>query len=154
MVAAGWYNQVEPSFGHKRPVQIDLDTDRVWLMTAQTNTNCGDFDPNQLDGNWLDFNVPTKRPKYSYTAVPGNMKTRAGNKHLRRLGLTYSRVGWGPRIFFSTHGNQLPSLSGVHGLKDLLCSDHLVESFYGRSYSLKHSHKCNFYHQTTQQDGH
>ena len=29
----------------------------------------------------------------------------------------------------STHGNQLPSLSGVYGLKDFLCSDHLVESF-------------------------
>ena len=30
----------------------------------------------------------------------------------------------------------------------------LIESFYGRSYSLKHFHKCKFYHQRTQQNGH
>ena len=66
----------------------------------------------------------------------------------------YTRAGGGSQTFFSTHGNYLPSLSGVHGLKDFLHSDHLLEWFDGRSYSLKHSHKCNFYHKTTQQDGH
>ena len=53
-----------------------------------------------------------------------------------------------------THGNQLPSLSGAHGLKDFLCIDHLVESIYGRSYTYGSVLKSNFYHKTTQQDGH
>ena len=57
---------------------------------------------------------------------------------------TYSRAGGGSQTFFSTHGNHLPPLSGVHGLRDFLCSAHLLESFAGRIYSLKHSHKCNF----------
>ena len=52
------------------------------------------------------------------------------------------KAGGGSQTFFSTHGNHLPSLSGVHGLKDFLHSDHLLEWFDGRSYSLKHSHKC------------
>ena len=29
-------------------------------------------------------------------------------------------------------------MSGVHGSMDFLCSDHLLESFDGRTYSLKH----------------
>ena len=65
-----------------------------------------------------------------------------------------SRAGWGPRTFFSTNNNQLPSLSGVHSLSDFLCSDHLVESFYGRSYTYGSVLKSNFYNKTTQQDGH
>ena len=69
--------------------------------------------------------------------------------------VTSIRVGWGPRTFFSTHGNQLPSLSGVHGLKDFLSSDHLVKSFDGISYTYGGSVlKSNFYHKTTQEDGH
>ena len=35
------------------------------------------------------------------------------------------------------HDNQLPSLSGVHGLKEFHCSAHLVGSFYGKIYTLK-----------------
>ena len=58
--------------------------------------------------------------------------------------LLCSRAGGGSQTFFSTHGNHLPSLSGVHGLKDFLHSDHLLEWFDGRIYSLKHSHKCKF----------
>ena len=59
-----------------------------------------------------------------------------------------------PPNIFSTHGNQLSSLSGVHSLKDFLSSDHLVESFDGRSYTYGSVLKSNFYHKTTQQDGH
>ena len=38
-----------------------------------------------------------------------------------------TRAGGGSQTFFLTHGNHLPSLSGVHGLKDFLHSDHLLE---------------------------
>ena len=37
---------------------------------------------------------------------------------------------------FSTHSNQLLSLSGVHGLKDFLCSAHILESFDGHEFTL------------------
>ena len=50
-----------------------------------------------------------------------------------------------PLNIFLTHGNQLPSLSGVHGLKDFLCSDHLVELLHGRSYTYGSVLKSNFY---------
>ena len=59
-----------------------------------------------------------------------------------------------PQTFFGTHGNQLPSMSGVHGLKDFPFSDHLLESFDGQIYSLKHFKKCKFVHQRTQEDEH
>ena len=49
-----------------------------------------------------------------------------------------ARVGQGPQTYFGTHGNQLPSLSGVHGFKDFVCSSYLVGSFDGRIYTLKH----------------
>ena len=68
--------------------------------------------------------------------------------------LAYSRAGWGPQTFFLTHGNQPPSLSGVHGLKDYLCSAHLHGSFDGRIYSLEHFHKSKFVQQRTQEGGH
>ena len=45
-------------------------------------------------------------------------------------------------------------MSGVHGLKDFLYSDHLLESFYVRSYTYGSVLKSKFYHQTTQEDGH
>ena len=64
------------------------------------------------------------------------------------------RAGGGPGTFFSTHGNHLPWLSGVHGLKDFLCSAHLHESFGGRIYSLKHFHKSKFVLQRTHEDAH
>ena len=70
------------------------------------------------------------------------------------LSLLSSRAEWGHGTFFSTHGNHLPSLSGVHGLKDFLWSDHLLESFNGRSYTHGSVLKSNFYHKTTQEDGH
>ena len=66
----------------------------------------------------------------------------------------FSRVWQGPQRFLTRHDNQLPSLSGVHGLKDFFCIDHLLESFYGGSYSLKHFHKSTFHHKRTQEDGH
>ena len=70
------------------------------------------------------------------------------------MGHISTRVGGGPGTFFSTHGNHLPWLSGVHGLKDFLWSDHLHGSFDGRIYSLKHFNKCKFVHQRTQEDEH
>ena len=39
-------------------------------------------------------------------------------------------------------------------MNDFLCSDHLLESFDGRSYTYGSVLKSNFYHKTTQQDGH
>ena len=39
-------------------------------------------------------------------------------------------------------------------MKDSLSSDHLVESFDGRSYTYGSVLKSNFYHKTTQEDGH
>ena len=73
---------------------------------------------------------------------------------IRWLNHIDNRAGWGLRTFFSTNGNHLPSLSGVYGLKDFLCSDHLHGSFGGRIYSLKHFNKCKFVHQRTQEDEH
>ena len=66
----------------------------------------------------------------------------------------FIRAGWGPQTFFWTHDNQLLSLSGVHGLKDYLCSAHLHGSFDGRIYSLEHFHKSKFVQQRTQEGGH
>ena len=71
-----------------------------------------------------------------------------------RSDVSYGRAGWGPRIFFSTYGNQLPSLSGVYGLKDFLSSDQLLELFDVRIYTYGSVLKSNFYHKMTQQDGH
>ena len=48
------------------------------------------------------------------------------------FGILRTRPGWPPKTYFSTHGNQLPSMSGVHGVKDFLCSAHLHGSFDGR----------------------
>ena len=67
---------------------------------------------------------------------------------------TYIRAGWPPKTSFATLDDQLSSMSGAHGLKDFLCSAHLLESFEGRIYSLKNFHKCKFVHQRTQEDGH
>ena len=47
----------------------------------------------------------------------------------------YNRLLFGPGTFLRRHDHQLPSLSGVHGLKDFLCSAHLLESFDGRIYT-------------------
>ena len=66
----------------------------------------------------------------------------------------YTRAGGGSQTFFSTHGNHIPSLSGVHGLKDFLHSDHLLEWFDVRIYTYGSVLKSNFYHQITQEDGH
>merc|ERR1712155_125336 len=59
-----------------------------------------------------------------------------------------------PGTFLTRYDDQLPLLSGVHGLKDFLCSAHLLESFDGQIYSLKHFNKCKFVHQRTQEDEH
>ena len=48
------------------------------------------------------------------------------------------RVLRGPQTFFSTHSNQLPLLSGVHGLNDFLYSVHILGSFDGRIYNINH----------------
>ena len=59
-----------------------------------------------------------------------------------------------PQPLSGTLDDQLPSMSGAHGLKDFLCSVHLLESFEGRIYSLEHFHKCKFVPQRTQEDEH
>ena len=46
-----------------------------------------------------------------------------------------------PATSFATLDDQLPSMSEAHGLKYILCSAHLLESFDGRIYSLKHFNK-------------
>ena len=50
---------------------------------------------------------------------------------------TINRAGWPPKTSFATLDNQLPSVSGAHGLKDFLCSDHLLESFEWRIYTYR-----------------
>ena len=66
----------------------------------------------------------------------------------------YSRLWFGPGTFLRRHDDQLPSLSGVHGLKDFLCSAHLLESFDGRIYTYWSVLKSKFVHQRTQEDEH
>ena len=56
------------------------------------------------------------------------------------------RVWWCPWTFLTTHDNQLPSMSGVHSLKDFLCSAHLLESFDGRIYTYGSVLKSKFIH--------
>ena len=68
--------------------------------------------------------------------------------------ILYNRAGGGSQTFFSTHGNHLPSLLGVHGLKDFLHSDHLHEWFDGRIYTYWSVLKSKFVHQRTHEDGH
>ena len=53
-----------------------------------------------------------------------------------------------------TLDDQLPSMSGAHGLKDFLCSAHLLESFEGRIYTYGSVLKSKFVPQRTQEDGH
>ena len=62
--------------------------------------------------------------------------------------------GQAPQTLLGTHGNQLPSPSGVHGFKDFLYSAHLVEAFDGRIYSYGSVLKSKFVHQRPQQDEH
>ena len=76
------------------------------------------------------------------------------DKHENTKHTITTRVEQGPQIFFGTHGNQLPSLSGVHGFKDFLYSAYLVGSFDGQIYSLKQFHTCKFIHQRIQEDEH
>ena len=64
------------------------------------------------------------------------------------------RVGQGPQTFFGTHGNQLPSLSGVHGFKDFVCSAHLLGSFNGQIYTYGSVLKSQFDHERIQEEGH
>ena len=61
--------------------------------------------------------------------------------------LQFERKTWSLGHSFTwSLSHSVTQLSGVHGLKDFHCSDHLVESF-GRSVL-----KSNFYHKATQQD--
>ena len=54
--------------------------------------------------------------------------------------ILYIRLCQAPQKLLGTHGNQLPSLSGVYGFKDFLCSAHLVgtkKNFRASSHSTK-----------------
>ena len=64
------------------------------------------------------------------------------------------RAGGPPKTSFATLDDQLPSMSGVHGFKDFLCSDHLLESFDGRIYSYGSVLKSKFVHQRIHEDAH
>ena len=59
-----------------------------------------------------------------------------------------------PKTYFATLDDQLPSMTGVHGFKDFLCSDHLLESFDGRIYTYGSVLKSKFVHQRIQEDEH
>ena len=65
-----------------------------------------------------------------------------------------NRVRQGPQTFFTTHDNQIPSLSEVYGFKDFLYSAHLLGSFVGQIYSYGSVLKSIFVHQGIQKDGH
>ena len=66
----------------------------------------------------------------------------------------YIRAGGPTKTSFATLNDQLPSMSGVHGFKDFLCSDHLLESFDGRIYSYGSVLKSKFVHQRIHEDEH
>ena len=65
----------------------------------------------------------------------------------------YVRAGWPHQPLSGTLDDQLPSMSGAHGLKDFLCSAHLLESFEGRIYTYGSVLKSKFVPQRTQEDG-
>ena len=76
----------------------------------------------------------------AFTLILGTI--RVSGRYYRRL--VKNRAGGGSQTFFSMYGNHLPSLSGVHGLKDFLHSDHLLEWFDVRSYTYGSVLKSNF----------
>ena len=86
-------------------------------------------------------------------ALPEDHFHICGEEEIRRL-FIHIRAGWPPKTSFATLNDQLPSMSGVHGFKDFLCSAHLHGSFDGQIYSLKHFHKSKFVPQRTHEDGH
>ena len=45
-------------------------------------------------------------------------------------------------------------MSGVNGLKDFLCNDHLFESFYGGISTYESVLESNFHRKRIQEDGH
>ena len=57
-------------------------------------------------------------------------------------------------LIHSTINSPQCSMSGVHGFKDFLCSDHLLESFAGRIYSYGSVLKSKFVHQRIHEDEH
>ena len=59
-----------------------------------------------------------------------------------------------PQPLYATLDEQLPSMSGAHGLKDFFCSAHLLESFEGQIYTYGSFLKSKFVPQKTQEDGH
>ena len=63
------------------------------------------------------------------------------------------RAGWPPKPLSATLDNQLPSMSGAHGLKDFLCNAHLLESFEWRIYTYGSVLKSKLVTQRTQEDG-
>ena len=64
------------------------------------------------------------------------------------------RPGWTPQPLSGTLDDQLPSMWGDHGLKDFLCSAHLLESFEWRIYTYGSVLKSKFVTQRTQEDEH
>ena len=62
------------------------------------------------------------------------------------------RAGGPPKTSFATLDDQLPSMSGVHCVKDFLCSAHHLESFDGRIYSYGSVLKSKFVHQRIHQE--
>ena len=77
-----------------------------------------------------------------------------GDRGGNNVATVSSRLWFGSGTFLTRHDDQLPSLSGVHGLKDFLCSAHLLESFDGRIYTYWSVLKSKFVHQRTQEDEH
>ena len=86
-------------------------------------------------------------------ALPEDHFHICGEEEIRRL-FIHIRAGWPPKTSFATLNDQLPSMSGVHGFKDFLCSDHLLESFDGRIYTYGSVLKSKFVHQRIQEDEH
>ena len=73
---------------------------------------------------------------YSHVTLEERQNIFVSKQQLLGFPLLSSRLWFGPGTFLTRHDDQLPSLSsGVHGLKDFLCSAHLLESFDGRIYT-------------------
>ena len=91
---------------------------------------------------------------YHQTSVNSDFNSEYISMTVLSLARFRIRPGWPPQPLSGTLDDQLPSMSGAHGLKDFLFSVHLLESFEWRIYSYGSVLKSKFVPQRTQEDGH
>ena len=104
---------------HETLLKATLASDfhTVRLVRAAWREACRLDNDNDERSSWVSYYLHHSPDPHTHT-----------QQHILELELeVHIRAGGGSQTFFSTHGNHLPSLSGVQSLKDFLHSDHLLE---------------------------